>query len=200
MTTLTIEEQQKIADWLEEHPVLSVGVGDVESACSIAAINLALSGRLTDEVPECMSPVVGRWIICVQDAMPSEIRNSAEWRALLPLAAGTGRDHESERLSIVLDWMWGTVLPSMQSAADSRGFGAEWSAMLVQRSVEAAAATSAAAGVTWAALAAAAASSAGAKAALAAAYVAEAAGEETWRTFDPIGVLRRLIAVGEPKN
>src|SRR5690606_14402171 len=99
----------------------AVGLGSRERACSIAAINLALSGDLTDDIPECMSPTIGRWIIQVQDTMPAEIRNSAEWRGLLPLAAGTGREHEEERRAVILDWMWGTVLPSLQGLADERG-------------------------------------------------------------------------------
>lgn len=214
MSTLTIEEQQKITDWLEEHPVLSVGVGSEESACSIAAINLALSGQLTDEIPEYMSPVVGQWIIRVQDKVPDEIRNSAEWRALLPLAAGTGRDLEPERLNIILDWMWETVLPSMQFVADAHGFGAAWSDMLEQRSADstrwaaeaaAAAAKGAARASDWAARAARSADAArwvvraAATAARAADWAAAtadwAAYTATWHTFDPVGLLQRLIEV-----
>lgn len=138
MSTLAIEETQKIADWLDEHPYLSIGLGTRESACSIAAINLALFGELTDTIPDCMSLILGRWIIGVQDTMPNEIRNSPEWRDLLPLAAGTGRGHEEERLQIVLDWMWGTVLPYVQRVADVGGFGAEWRRMTEKRSPEAA--------------------------------------------------------------
>ena len=76
---------------------LPSGVGTKESACSIAAINLALTGRLTDRIPDCMSEVVGKWIIVVQDAMPDKMRNSPAWKSLLPLAAGTGREREPER-------------------------------------------------------------------------------------------------------
>lgn len=228
MSTLTIEEQRKIADWLEEHPVLSVGVGSEESACSIAAINLALSGRLTDEIPECMSEVIGAWIIRVQDKMPDEIRNSAEWRVLLPRAAGTGRDLERERLNIILDWMWETVLPSMQPMADASGFGAAWRDMLEQRSAEATrwAAEAATAAVNapttrwamraavrdaartadaarWAMRAAATAARAAyvTKATMRAADWAArtarwaAGGDAAWHTFDPVGLLQRLIEV-----
>lgn len=105
MSTLTAVEQQKIADRLATHD-LSSGLGDELTACSIASINLALTGRLTDEIPACMSPVIGKWIIGVQDVMPFAMRNSTEWKRLLPLAAGTGRGSESARLSIILEWMW----------------------------------------------------------------------------------------------
>lgn len=149
MSTLTVEKMWMIVDWLDEHPHLSVGLGTRESACSIAAINLALTGELTDRIPECMSPVIGMWIIGVQDAMPDKIRNSPEWRGLLPLAAGTGRNRERERVGIILDWMWGTVLPHVQEIADRGGLGVEWRQMTEKRSASAAAAVYRAAEVTW---------------------------------------------------
>ena len=99
MSTITEAEQQKITHWLHEHPILSVGVGNEESACSVAAINLALYNRLTDDIPECMSEVVGAWIIVVQDEMPADIRNSDEWRLLLPRHLPLGR----RALVIVID-------------------------------------------------------------------------------------------------
>ena len=178
MSTITLDDERKIASWLDEHPVLAAAVGNRESACSIAAINLALRGELTDSIPDCMSPTIGRWIIGVQDPMPAEIRNSAEWRALLPLAAGTGRDHEQQRRAIILDWMWGTVLPSLQDLADKHGFGLEWRMMTTERTQEAA------------------------KAAAAAVRAAEAAARaeawaEAWAAFDPCGLLKRLVEASE---
>ena len=104
---LTTEQQTAIADRLASMHLPS-GLGDEENACSIAAINLALTGELTDDIPSCMSEVIGQWIIKIQDSMPDEMRNSLEWKLLLPLAAGTGREKEKERLQIILDWMWGT--------------------------------------------------------------------------------------------
>ena len=211
MTTITHEQQAAIAAKLAGMTLPS-GLGNEHSACSIAAINLALSGRLTDEIPDCMSEVVGRWIIGVQDAMPDEMRNSPRWKNLLPLAAGTGRDHEQERLAIIMDWMWGTVLPTLQPLADERGFGLAWSRMTTERIAEAAmeaaraaaraaAAAAAARAAAWAAAmeaaraAARAAAWAAAEAARAAAEAARAAAE--WDQFDPCALLERLIVVGE---
>ena len=37
-----------------------------------------------------------------------------------------------------MDWMWGTVLPDLQSVADRGGFGAEWRTMCVEKSLDAA--------------------------------------------------------------
>src|SRR5713226_7803997 len=134
MTIWTEEADQRLRDYLATHDI-SKGLGTKEAACSVAAINLAINGRLTDDIPECMSLVIGRWIIRIQDLMPSDIRNSEEWKDLLPLAAGSGRKKESERLELLKTWIFGTVLPVLQSRADQRGFGEEWATMLTERTI-----------------------------------------------------------------
>ena len=214
---LSIEDQTKIADFLVGKE-LCEGVGTAESMCSIAAINLALTGRLTDDIPDCMSLVIGKWIISVQDAMPAAIRNSDEWRNLLPLAAGTGRDRESERLAIILNWMWADVLPSIQAIADQYGFGGTWGVMCQERTPAAAAAAADAADAAAAAAADAADAAAdaadvarayaayaaradAADAAYAAAYAARAAAyaaraAEKWQQFNPCALLKRLVECG----
>jgi chemotaxis protein histidine kinase CheA len=128
MSTISIEEQNKISAFLEGKHIPS-GLGTEHEACSIAAINLALTGELTDTIPACMSKVIGKWIIKIQDAMPDEMRNSKEWRELLPLAAGTGQEHEKARIALIMDWVWSDVLPALQSTADAGGYGTEWKAM-----------------------------------------------------------------------
>jgi hypothetical protein len=237
MSTITLEQQQAIAEKLATMTLPS-GLGTEEAACSIAAINLALTGKLTDDIPPCMSKVIGKWIIGVQDSMPDDMRNSERWKQLLPLAAGTGRAKEKKRLAIILDWMWESVLPTLQPLADKHGFGREWQTMTTERTEAAAeaaweaawaardaaaaeeaaeAAAYAAARVTasaagraaasaaeaaWAAAAAGAAARAEDTAAAAAdtAYAAEwaagaaaAARADAWQTFDPCGLLERLI-------
>ena len=117
----------------------------------------------------CTSKVVGQWMIVVQDAMPSEMRNSSGWKRLLPMAAGTGREREEERLALVMDWMWGTVLADLQGVADQGGFGAEWRTMCVEKSPEAAFAARDAAGA------------------------AGAATRAAWGRYDPVGLLERLV-------
>ena len=211
MSTITTEQQAAIAKMLEGMH-LPPGLSDGENACSIAAINLALSGDLTDEIPDCMSEVIGRWIIGVQDAMPDAMRNSERWKSLLPLAAGTGRDDEQERLDIILDWMWEAVLPSIQPLADRQGFGQQWQQMLADRTVESAdAAAGAARAAIWSAAEAAKAAKEAAgearaawaawAAAWAAALAAMAAREagaaraDAWANFDPCGLLERLIKI-----
>jgi hypothetical protein len=218
MSTITTEQEQHIAAWLAAHPTLTVGVGTEEAACSVAAINMALTGELTDRIPVCMSRVIGRWIIAVQDMMPAEIRNSAGWRDLLPLAAGTGRAHEEERRAITLAWMWDT-LALIQPVADRRGYGDAWRRMTTDRTAESAraAAAAAAAAADAAAYAAAYAAAAADSAAYSAAYsAADAAADsaaaaaaaadaaaDARRAFfhdaDPVGCLRRLIAVTDAR-
>ena len=109
------------------------GMGTEEAACSMAAINLALNGKLTDLTPECMSPIIGHLILDIQDNLPSDLRNSREWREMLPLAAGTGREHERERARVVIDWMFDTTLPLLQPPADKHGFGSALRRMCTER-------------------------------------------------------------------
>lgn len=223
MTTITEDQEKAIAD-LVAPMTLPVGIGSRESACSIAAINLALTGELTDEIPECMSLVIGKWIIRVQDAMPAEIRNSPEWKALLPLAAGTGREHEAGRRDAIMGWMWG-ALEGVQPAANRGGFGVAWAAMTREKTADAAAvardaayarAAYAAAGRVGGAAAyaadaadaaydaadaaqerAAAAAAGAARAAADVAWDAHAAWGAFWRRLDPAGLLKRLIEIGD---
>jgi hypothetical protein len=152
MSTITLEQHTAIAAKLAGMTLPS-GLGNEEAACSIAAINLALTGELTDDIPDCMSKVIGKWIIEVQDSMPDNMRNSDRWKSLLPRAAGTGRAKEKERLAIILDWMWGAVLPTLQPLADKHGFGREWRTMTTERTKAAAEAAREAAEAAEAALA-----------------------------------------------
>jgi hypothetical protein len=172
----TETQKQKLEQYLASHHIPS-GLGTENEACSIAAINLAISGRLTDEIPDCMSLVVGKWIIRIQDLMPDSIRNSLEWKQLLPLAAGTGREQERERLVLILNWMWRCLEP-LQPLADKKGFGFEWREMIEQKTSTAAYAAEAAAEAVEAAVEAAAeavAYAAAADSVDADAYAAEAA-------------------------
>jgi hypothetical protein len=219
---LTAEQQAAIAAKVNSM-TLPKGMGDEHSACSIAAINLALSGRLTDEVPDCMSGVVGWWIMTIQDFMPDDTRNSQVWKSLLPIAAGTGRDHEQEREALILEWMWGTVLPYVQPIADAGGYGKEWRAMCEERTGDVAwvaaetaaeaARVARAARAAWAAWDAADTADWAAKAAestnrradqaywaaKAAWKAALASGdpEKAWSHFDPCGLLQKLVEVGK---
>ena len=197
MTTVwTQETDARLRDYLASHELVA-GIGTKESSCSVAAINLALTEKLTDAIPMCMSKVIGEWMIVVQDAMPSEMRNSPGWKRLLPMAAGTGREREEGRLALVMDWMWETVLPDLQSVADQGGFGAEWRTMCMEKSPDAAwaawdGATGAAAWDAWDA----AARDSGAAARAAGATGARDSGA-AWERYDPVGLLARLVAETE---
>ena len=174
----TQEADARLRDYLGSHELV-VGIGTEESMCSVAAINLALTEKVTDTIPKCMSKIIGQWMMAVQDVMPWEIRNSSGWKCLLPMAAGTGREREEERLALVMDWMWGTVLPDLQSVADQGGFGAEWRTMCVEKSKDAA----------WAA--------AWAAAGAAARDAGDAGRDAAWERYDPVGLLERLVAETE---
>jgi hypothetical protein len=213
--TFTPEHRTKLEEYLSNHD-LPKGLGTEENACSIAAINLAISGKLTDIIPDCMSAVLGRATIILQDAMPYEIRNSARYKKMLPDMAGTGRKHEQKRLAILMDWMWSVVLPQLQHLADEKGFGKEWRTMCelktssaanaavnaVNYDARAARAARPAANAANAAYYAAAtyavssAAHAAAYAADGAARAARAANADFWQTVNPIGVLERMTYLG----
>jgi hypothetical protein len=207
MTNLLTTEQRAKIEALVQQMWLTKGVGTRENACSVAAINLALTGELTDEIPDCMSEVTGKWIIGIQDRMPSEMRNSSEWKRLLPLAAGTGRTKEPERLSIVMDWMWESLKP-VQPFADANGFGEKWAKMCIEKSIDAAYAAYAAATAAYAATASYAVTAASYAYATSYAYAASCAAaatglrishfiteDDAWQVINPPALLEKLINV-----
>jgi hypothetical protein len=216
--TFTQEHRAKLEQYLATHTLPS-GLGTKESACSIAAINIAVSSTLTDDIPDCMSDVLGKATIRLQDAMPEEMRNSERYKALLLDMAGTGRKHEQERLAILMDWMWSVVLPKLQPIADKNWFGSKWQTMCNLKTAAiaradaarayAARAASAARAADYAAAAAAAAAAADYAAAAAdyAGYAAaaadaadDAAGGDFWVTVDPIGMLERMTYLNEEQS
>ena len=129
----TPEASERLVKYLNrEGYVIPASLGTDKRACSIGAINIALTGRLSDCIPRCMSPVIGIFIMNIQDAVSEEMRNRAEWKELLPLAADTGREHTSEKLRalIIRYWMWSTVFPHMKGLANSNGAGDSLNIML----------------------------------------------------------------------
>lgn len=180
MTDYTTDHRLNLEAYLASRTLPS-GLGNKESACTLAAINLAMSGRLTDEIPACMSEVLGKAAISLQDAMPDEMRNSQRYKRLIPDMPGTGRAQEQERLAILMEWMWGVVLPQVQPIADKRGLGVEWRQMCHDRMADAARAARADA-----------AAAAYAAATVYAAAARAAATADIWATVDPIGVLERM--------
>lgn len=211
---ITVAQEQSIRTTLAAMPTLAVGLGTQDQACSIAALNLGLTGTLTDRVPDCMSEVIGRWIIGIQDRMPTTIRDSAAWRELLVLSAGTGREHEAERLASVLDWMW-SALAVAQPQADQLEYGDAWATMMRERTsiaaqdavtVAVAAADVVTAAAAFAVATAAADAFADADADVVADVVAgvrsftsSAAYADAWDTIDPAGLLRRMVAVTDER-
>ncbi len=117
---------------------LPKGLGTYQNPSSMAAINLAISEELVPYVPDCMSLVIGKWVLIMNDAVPHCIRNSKRWKKALPLAAKSGQDHEEHRANILVEWLWNDIMPLPQNAADLTGLGREWHTLLEQRSSDAA--------------------------------------------------------------
>jgi hypothetical protein len=135
--SFTKEDREKVSRFLSKTN-LHQGLGSAVSPCSIAAINIALTGDIGDHRPPCMSPVIHRFIIEAQDSAGDEMRNSKEWKALLPWAAGSLDEDEIEleRLGLVRDWLWDTVLTNeiTLKASALAGLKYDWEEMLKGRS------------------------------------------------------------------
>ena len=129
----TDENRKTLEEYLRTHHIPR-GLGNKEGVCSLAAINLAIDGVLTDDIPDCMSYILGEMTIKMQDYMPDHMRNSGRFKRLLLDMPCTGRTQEKERLAIFVDWLYSTILPSIQHVADSHGFGDVWHTMCRDRS------------------------------------------------------------------
>lgn len=136
--SFTKQDRERVARFLSK-TTLSQGVGSPDSPCSIAAINLALTGRLTDERPPCMSPVIYHFAVEAQDSASHAMRNSREWKALLPWAAGSLDEDavELERLEIVRGWLWDVVLPAVAVDMIPVPLRSPWASMMQGRNEEA---------------------------------------------------------------
>ena len=130
------EARKRLWEYLYSHS-LSAGLGTPLSTCSLGAVNLALGNEVTDKIPQSMSQVIGSWVIKTQDAMPSRLRNSDGWKEALIASVDTGNSPAAEdrRLDLILQTMWGKVIPFLQPAADKRGYGEEWLMMSRTRSL-----------------------------------------------------------------
>lgn len=133
-STLTPEQIAKLHEMLsiDRHPHLARGLGTVAEPCTLAAVNLALTGVLTDNIPSCMSLRIGRFLVRVQDACPADLgRDHPRWRAAMVSCVGSGRDaaREAVRARLMVEWVWRKVLPVRQAQADASGFGPAWAAM-----------------------------------------------------------------------
>ena len=67
-----------------------------------------------------MEEVMERWIITVQDVVPSEIRNSDEWNAMLRDLINTWHKWEVEQLEVVKAWMWSVIDECVSLVDDER--------------------------------------------------------------------------------
>lgn len=96
-----MDKKLKVAEFVKS-VTLRAGLGhaefvglDQKRTCTIGAINLALTGRLRDDPLPCMSLSLTDFVIELQDRMSDTTRNSAEWRAIIPLLLDT-KDQENE--------------------------------------------------------------------------------------------------------
>jgi len=143
MNDITTEQRQKLIDHFKSTPI-SGGLGTKDEPCTFAAIQLALTGELTDkDEAECVSPTIREWVISVQDFMPSAMRTDPEdehskrWRQTAPWIAGTvNEDLEEARQAMVIDWMWDCLGGDMVPEWVPDQFHQQWSAILSDKSIE----------------------------------------------------------------
>ena len=76
--SFTKEDREKISRFLSKTR-LHQGLGSAVSPCSIAAINIALTGDIGDHRPPCMSPVIHRFIIEAQDKAAWALAGCKAW-------------------------------------------------------------------------------------------------------------------------
>ena len=131
-TSWTSQAHARLTDYLQTHRLKSEP-GSTQTPCSIQAINIALRGTPSTVVPQCMSEVLGNFIMTIQDAIPNELLNGPEWKRMLPQAAGTQRDLERERSQAITDWMWNKVLPQVAPVLETPEFRKPWDRMLKSR-------------------------------------------------------------------
>lgn len=108
-------------------------IGDeTKKQCTFSAMQMALTGTLTDDRPQCVSQLIYDFWIPFQDHLPLNILNSREIRNLIPLIAGTGNDpaDEERRQQTLRSWLYEVVLPLFQEEADRAGMGDEWKEMI----------------------------------------------------------------------
>jgi hypothetical protein len=147
MTTITDAQRAQLAEAFAS-PTLRIGEGlgttgpvDSGERCTIAEIALVLTGTLSDGPHPCISEVIRRWVIPIQDAMPDELRNSPAWRAAAPLIAGTATDDErieSERRDMIIAWMWDRLADEAVLAVLPNEVRPAWGRMLAERTSAAA--------------------------------------------------------------
>ena len=84
-------------------------------------------GTVGDAVPRPMSAVIGRFVLETRWSIPDNLRHTTKWRKCLHAAVVSGRNHEPQRLSMLLDWLWTEALPLCQPVGgDAAGIGRRW--------------------------------------------------------------------------
>ena len=101
------------------------------TACTESALQLALTGKLTDDLHPCVDPAVHRWVIRTQDRLDDKTLNGP-WKDLAPRIVGTAGVHD--RLGKIMETMWDAM--SVLSFEDVEANQA-WQEMLRLRTKEA---------------------------------------------------------------
>ena len=171
-------------------------------------------------LPAGASEILSRWVIRIEEDLPTEMRTSERWTSAKDRITDRGRapQDEAARLSLIMNWMWNSVLPLCQEAADQTGYGDLWRRMCQQKTKHSAEDTSFQIRTSTSTNTKAAASAASSAALTVAdrdrgkaAERAAAVPRDTlvaaidfhpdiWEQMDPIGLLESLITVWTPPS
>lgn len=129
-SSVTEEQVGELKKYLKTHKLCMSLHDHDDNVCSMAAINIALTGRIADEIPECMSRVLGRWIIVTQDLYGDDMRNSQLWKELLPIAVTKGRELEAAQLVKLISLTFNEARVVARRPERMEGIEDEWADMI----------------------------------------------------------------------
>lgn len=112
---------------------LVAGVGNLKAgeACTESALQLALTGKLTDDRHPCVDPLIHKWVMNVQDRLDNATLNGP-WKDIAPMVVGTIDVPDS--LNRIMTTMW-DALSEMTFA--SAKVNVAWKDMLTARTATA---------------------------------------------------------------
>ena len=107
-------------------------------AIDIIKTALGEEGECPEVIPPCISGVIARTIIILEDCMPDCQRTSPFWKETIMDAVHTGMGREKERNQTLLQWVFEKPIPVAQQIANGKNAGPAWKAMTEIRNPQAA--------------------------------------------------------------
>jgi hypothetical protein len=121
------QQKEQISNILKETDITPSHISPFRCN-TLWAINMGMTNEDSDEIPGCMSTIIGIFIKMMEKYAEKSLLNSAEYKDLIVISAFTGKDpiQEKKRLEILFEYIWKTVFPYVQPIAEKHGFGDYW--------------------------------------------------------------------------